>query len=344
MSYNKKKVVRFMTNRLDGAGQYDLQIDNAFKNQSHDFLYFVQDIKNYKKLPRVIALIFFWIRAQYILFFGNINIAIVSPWMMLIYPKKVSIISISHHFDPTVFKGIRLIYVKLSHWLFMIQSSRVDVVVSCSKYWSNYYKQKGFKKALTILNGFDIKAMDNSLNVLDNTAVLKKFNLKSKNYIHLGSYGLAKGQNMVIECLKGLELQKVATCSSKVLLTEGLKDVHIINASFEEYNVLLKNAYAVICMSEFKEGWCRVLHEAAIHGTPILGSGLGGMSELLNIGGYIPSNKDNLRDHLSTRIKKGSLSKDKIYLYRSFTLEKFYQAWRSCIGELLDPQEKNYKN
>ena len=103
-----------MINRHDGAAQYDLQIDNALSEQSNDFLYIVQDIKDYKSLPRFLALIIFWLRAQYTLFFARIDIAIVSPGMMLIYPKDVSIICIAHHYDPSFFKGMRKIYIKLS--------------------------------------------------------------------------------------------------------------------------------------------------------------------------------------------------------------------------------------
>ena len=336
-----KKVIRFMINRHDGATQYDLQIDNALSDQTNDFLYAVQNIEDYKSLPRFLALIIFWLRAQYTLFFGRVDIAIVSPGMMLIYPKYVSIICVAHHYDPSVFKGIKRIYIKLSHWLFIFQSPRVAVVVSCSKYWSRYYEAEGFKNAITIFNGFDIKSMDHSIVALDNSSVLQRVNLLSKKYLHLGSYGIAKGQKIAIKCLKDHELPMIVTGFSKTLLANDLQRIHYINASFNEYNILLKNAKAAICMSEFKEGWCRVLHEAAIHGTPILGSGLGGMNELLELGGFMPSTVGTLSDDLDIRIKEGSLSNDKVNSYRAFTLERFYEAWRFCVSELLDAQEKN---
>ena len=123
----------------------------------------------------------------------------------------------------------------------------------------------------------------------------------------------------------------VATNSAKLPLDSDLKDLKFINASFEEYNVLLKNARAVICMSEFKEGWCRVLHEAAIHSTPILGSGLGGMNELLEIGGFKPSSSETLYDDFRALMLNKSISNEKFDPYRAFTLEKFYTSWRHCI-------------
>jgi glycosyltransferase involved in cell wall biosynthesis len=330
-----KKIVRFMINRNDGASQYDIHIDKALSEQPNNYSYIVKDINDYKSLPRALGLIFFWIRAQYIMFFSKIDIAIISPWMMLIYPKNISIISISHHYDPSVFNGIRKLYIKLSHWLFISQRSKVKVVVSCSKYWSQYYKKKGFQNTKTIFNGFDINSMDQSLVNLDNDLVLKRFNLTSKNYLHLGSYGPAKGQRTVIKCFRNSSLPMVATNSGKPSLDSNLKDIKFINASFEEYNVLLKNAKAVICMSEFKEGWCRVLHEAAIHRTLILGSGLGGMSELLDIGGFKTSSIKTLNEDFEDLIAL-PVQNNKFDLYRTFTLEKFCLSWRHCINKILD--------
>ena len=72
----------------------------------------------------------------------------------------------------------------------------MNLVVSCSKYWSEYYRKKGFQYTETILNGFDIDLMKKSVSNLDANLILKRFDLVSKNYIHLGSYGPAKGQKI----------------------------------------------------------------------------------------------------------------------------------------------------
>ena len=45
----------------------------------------------------------------------------------------------------------------------------------------------------------------------------------------------------------------IATSPSREIAGNNLKDIQLINVTFEEYNVLLKNAKATICMSEFKE-------------------------------------------------------------------------------------------
>ena len=56
---SKKKVVRFMINRNDGASEYDIQIDNALNDWLNKISYSVKDIKDYKSFPRFLALIIF---------------------------------------------------------------------------------------------------------------------------------------------------------------------------------------------------------------------------------------------------------------------------------------------
>jgi hypothetical protein len=88
-------------------------------------------------------------------------------------------------------------------------------------------------------------------------------------------------------------------------------------------------------------GRCRVLHEAAIHGTPALGPGLGGMNELLEIGNFKLSTVYTLGDYLTFRTKDRCLSRDKVRLYRVFTLERFCKEWYFCVADLAELQEKN---
>ena len=76
-------------------------------------------------------------------------------------------------------------------------------------------------------------------------------------------------------------------------------------------------------MSEFKEGWCRVLHEAAIHSTPILGSGLGGMNELLEIGGFKPSSSETLYDDFRALMLNKSISNENLILIEHLPLKSF---------------------
>ena len=65
--------------------------------------------------------------------------------------------------------------------------------------------------------------MKNCISKSDANLVLKRFNLVSKNYIHLGSYGPAKGQKIAIKHLKEFNLPMVATNSAKLPLDSDLR-------------------------------------------------------------------------------------------------------------------------
>ena len=74
--------------------------------------------------------------------------------------------------------------------------------------------------------------------------------------------------------------------------------------------IICLRMHLAIAMSTFKEGWCRVLHEAAIHGTPILGSGLGGMRELLQLSSVRPSTFNTLNRDVMKKLMEPKLSDD----------------------------------
>ena len=93
-------------------------------------------------------------------------------------------------------------------------------------------------------------------------------------------------------------------------------------------------------MSKFKEGWCRTAHEAMLLKTPVIGSGLGGMRELLKGGGQIickdfknlKGKVEYLLSHPDTRKKTGE---DGYSFAKKFTLEKFEKEWLNLIQEIL---------
>ena len=117
----------------------------------------------------------------------------------------------------------------------------------------------------------------------------------------------------------------MATSTDKNIKTD-YHNLKIINASFSEYNHLLKNARLAVAMSTFKEGWCRVLHESAIHGTPILGSGLGGMRELLNISSVRPSSFESLKNDVIEKLSQPKLPDEIIQKFSGYTSEKFKES------------------
>jgi len=61
------------------------------------------------------------------------------------------------------------------------------------------------------------------------------------------------------------------------------KNIRFIWIQDQDYFDFLRQCRLVVCNSKFKEGWCKVAHEAISVGTPVIGSGSGGMQELFSL-------------------------------------------------------------
>ena len=94
-------------------------------------------------------------------------------------------------------------------------------------------------------------------------------------------------------------------------------------------------------MSKFQEGWCRVAHEAMLCKTPVIGSGIAGMRELLKNGKQLICNnrnllKDKVKNLLKDKKKREDLG-EKGYKYaKEFTSEKFKKDWSDLVKNLLN--------
>ena len=97
--------------------------------------------------------------------------------------------------------------------------------------------------------------------------------------------------------LKREEDKMVATMRHRLGYTYDENGQEYARQSFGDYLKLLKASWVVLTMSKFKEGWCRTAHEAMLLKTPVIGSGTGGMRELLENGKQIVCPEfDNLRE------------------------------------------------
>ncbi len=119
-------------------------------------------------------------------------------------------------------------------------------------------------------------------------------------------------------------------------------DVHIVtsgNLNDRNYLRLLKLSSVVITMSKFKEGWCRTAHEAMLCKTPVIGSGKGGMKELLALGGQIICKdfeflKENVELFLSNTKGREIVGQNGYNFTKDFTLDRFKKSWSKLIKEL----------
>ncbi len=91
-------------------------------------------------------------------------------------------------------------------------------------------------------------------------------------------------------------------------------------------------------MSKFLEGWNITAHEAMLCQTPVIGSGKGGMRELLEGGGQIICTEfSELPRHIDYALKNQQELGFKGYEFASqFTLEKFETEWLNLVDRILN--------
>jgi glycosyltransferase involved in cell wall biosynthesis len=216
----------------------------------------------------------------------------------------------------------------LAVWFFKwIRRSATIVVIS--KFWQKFLEDKGFTNVKLIYCGFSLEDyIVSEEEVLD---FKKRFGL-SGQIVYIGNPQKKKGTDIVFEALKN---------SGYTLVSSGegpleLPGVHKLKLSFREYVCLLKASSVVITYSQFLEGWNRVAHEAMLVGTPVIGTGTGGMREALEGGGQdICSNPAELPERVADAIRKREARAISGYQYASkFSAERFNQEWAELVRSI----------
>lgn len=210
---------------------------------------------------------------------------------------------------------------------------KIDTIVTISEYWKNCFLKRGYKNVYKIYPAFDLADFDISdKEVLD---FKKEFNLGDKPIIYIGNCQKPKGVVESYQALKDLNVY---------LVTSGEPMVEIpatnLNLDYKNYLKLVKASSIVITMSKFKEGWCMTAHEAMLLKTAVIGSGLGGMRELLEGGRQIIcENPQNLREKVEYLLNHPEIRKkmgeDGYNFAKNFTLERFEKDWLKLIKRLI---------
>ena len=201
----------------------------------------------------------------------------------------------------------------------------VDAIVTISKYWQNHFLEKGYPRVYLIYNGFDMDPFH--LEEGDLLKFKETFRLGGKPILYLGNCQRVKGVVEAYDQLKDLDVH---------LVTSGRKEVDIptlnLNLSYRDYLLLLKASSAVLTMSKFKEGWNRTAHEAMLCKTPVIGSGLGGMRELLEGGGQIICEGfDDLKEKVCDALEHPERGEAGHAFASQFTVKRFEEQWLNLI-------------
>jgi glycosyltransferase involved in cell wall biosynthesis len=213
--------------------------------------------------------------------------------------------------------------------LFLRNIRKCDRVVAISKFWEKYLCLLGLNNVRLIRNG-----VDSSQFVFDDDEVeafRRKHLPADAPIVYIGNCRKSKGVVEAYEALKDRGYN---------LVTSGKPDITLpcpnFNLPHREYLLLLRASSVVVTMSKFIEGWCITAQEAMLCRTPVVGSGAGGMAELLEEGKQLICR--DIRDlpgmvEIAIR-QKEQLGEEGYKFASTLTLERFESEWVSLIEDV----------
>ena len=314
---------------LTGGFVYENYIRDILRNiYKLDIIYLFRGNHNFKIFK---ALQFF----RYILknltlkFNGEIIIRDMFSTVFAPFDKRRKNIVVLHHLDIS-----NVEYKSLYNMIekrFFKRVRYADKVVVVSEYWKNILENLGCSNVVVIYNPFDLNMFDfEPEDLLD---FQRKLGIdEAKPIIYLGNTRPEKGYIESYEALKDLDVIFVATGRKKANLP-----IFQYYLSYSDYLKILKISTLTITMSKFNEGWCRTAHESMLCGTPVIGSGRGGMRELLEKGGQFICDdfkkiKSFVSDLLSDRKKLEIAAIEGREYSDQFTLKYFKESWINLIS------------
>lgn len=278
---------------------------------------------------RILSVVRFIFRLFQIASYQKASIQIRAMETALFLPKKpIKNIIIAHHVDHRYSSLLSASLQILTFYYLKWFRDRVAVLVTVSHYWKDFFESLGFQNVIVIYNPFDLNSFIRSSQEIE--AFKLKYNLTKKPIIYIGNAQKKKGVDKAYEALKNIDAH-IITSGKPQIKTDAIN----LDISYEEYITLLHASDVVLTMSQFKEGWNRTAHEAMLCKTPVIGSGLGGMSELL-IGGkqLICQDFSELPEHISLCMKEKSIGENGYTYASQFTLELFENSWKSLLKDL----------
>lgn len=239
--------------------------------------------------------------------------------------KNVALIfHIDYSFQPVYLKLPWMVLERI----FYHHLKKADAIVTISKYWQNYFLERGYPKVYMIYNAFDMDRFQFGDQEISDFK--HRFRLEGKPVIYLGNCQRIKGVVEAYNHLKDLDVHFV---------TSGRKEVDLpalnLNLDYRDYLLLLRSSSVMVAMSKFKEGWNRTAHEAMLCKTPVVGSGLGGMRELLEGGDQIICEEfADLKEKVSLALDHPEWGERGYEFAKQFTVKRFNGEWLSLVETL----------
>ncbi len=221
-------------------------------------------------------------------------------------------------------------------WYFRRLEKRIrqlDYVITVSKYWEQRLQSLGSQNTKVIYNSFDLTEFQFSETEIEEFKEKYKLN-SNKPLIYIGNAKAKKGAREVYQALGNKKFH---------LIMSGPKDHNLslpvdhLDLQRKDYLRLLKACDLVLTMSTMMEGWNRTAHEAMLCQTPVIGTGIGGMKELLTEGKQVIQPKfEGLTDTVLSVLKhKEQFAQDGFKYVQQFDMDYFNTEWRQFMKQIL---------
>jgi hypothetical protein len=307
---------------INGGNLYDYQVYKVL-SEYHTINPVKQKVKSFEgKILKYIFKSNFFKKTDY-------DLVISDPFTFFfnLKPNYSKQIVILHHIDIIAMK--KNIYHRLFNRLLIKKLKKVRKVVTVSKFWYDYLLNKGIQpnKLHTIYNSYDIIKYKFSEN--EKNTFRKKYNIsEDKLLVYIGTADPVKGVYDVYNALKDYDYTFVMTGNKN-----NAKDIDslFLNLSNTEFRILLNVCDVVICMSKLPEGWNRIAHESLLSKTPVVGSGICGMEELLSNSGQLICKDLTLLNHDINKSLNNVLAIRGYEYIKKFDLSYFKKEWLKII-------------
>jgi glycosyltransferase involved in cell wall biosynthesis len=321
------KVIRLSTSKKGYGGNiYEMMVDQALTPACKQGYQLQFNLFRLKGFARLLEAPLYLLRN--FLFAANSRVFRLRTFQTAFFNLRGRGATIVYHIDSSHSPRAAKFFQDVVEKWFYFWIRRDQHLVVISQFWLEFLQQKGFRNVHLIYCGFDLKQYQVSDSEVE--AFKSKYGLSGK-ILYIGNPQRKKGTHLVYEYLKD---------AGYTLVCSGEGDLEIpvpqLKLGFREYLCLLKASTAVVTMSQFLEGWNRVAHEAMLLGTPVVGSGFGGMKEVLDGGQQIICT-DFSKLVESLRIAERDRERLAIDGYRfaiQFPVERFQKAWVDLVNSL----------
>lgn len=252
-----------------------------------------------------------------------------------IYPVAVSKINsksknvaVIHHIDEN-YSGQTFAH-KLFFKMLQRKLPKMDLIIVVSEFWKRKLQAMGCDNIHIIYNSFDLN--DYVVRESEVATFRKKYSLSEKPIVYIGNAHAQKGAYEAYNALKNLDVELIMTGNKN-----NAPDIPVRFLALEkkDYITLLHVSNAVVLMSKLCEGWNRVAHEALLCHTPVIGSGSGGMSELLTKANQVITTPENLEQHVIHILNNPHNADSGFEYVKQFDMNYFNNAWQTSIKNLL---------